>query len=195
MHFKGAGQRSRSRRGTHAGPMWLCGHLQLNQLLHRAEGGGELALVLVLAHCKLAYGWSAYAEHSSWLCGAWRGMCKAGCIRIHQLPTARPAQCLSVRACMCLCLAAAVVGYGTPRCAAACQASTTEIPYLVPSLLQVWAPTTKYQMPGITRSKVLQLCRQAGIPCRELDFSLTQVDRSCRAEVQPPQFYACLSRS
>ncbi|KAI3431784.1 hypothetical protein D9Q98_010538 [Chlorella vulgaris] len=40
---------------------------------------------------------------------------------------------------------------------------------------EVWAPTTKYQMPGITRSKVLQLCRQAGIPCRELDFSLTQV--------------------
>jgi hypothetical protein len=109
--------------------MWLCGHLQLNQLLHRAEGGGELALVLVLALCKLAYGWSAYTEHSSWLCGdvqSWRGMCKAGCIRGHQLPTARPAQCLSVRACMCLCLAAAVVGYGTPRCAAACQASNVE---------------------------------------------------------------------
>jgi branched-subunit amino acid aminotransferase/4-amino-4-deoxychorismate lyase len=29
-------------------------------------------------------------------------------------------------------------------------------------------------MPGITRRKVLELCRAAGIPVRELDFSLTQ---------------------
>ena len=40
---------------------------------------------------------------------------------------------------------------------------------------EVWAPTTKYQLHGITRQNVLNLCRQHGIPCRELDFSLTQV--------------------
>ena len=43
-----------------------------------------------------------------------------------------------------------------------------------PSALQVWAPTPRYQMPGITRRKVLELCQAAGIPVRELDFSLTQ---------------------
>ncbi|GFH14575.1 aminotransferase class IV [Haematococcus lacustris] len=40
---------------------------------------------------------------------------------------------------------------------------------------QVWAPTTKYQMPGITRANVLRLCREQGITARELDFSLTAV--------------------
>ncbi|PSC69247.1 aminotransferase class IV [Micractinium conductrix] len=40
---------------------------------------------------------------------------------------------------------------------------------------EVWAPTTKYQMPGITRHNTIRLCRAAGIPVRELDFSLTQV--------------------
>lgn len=40
---------------------------------------------------------------------------------------------------------------------------------------EVWAPMAKYQMPGITRANVLKLCRSAGIPARELDFTLTQV--------------------
>ncbi|KAL6781867.1 hypothetical protein ACKKBF_B09750 [Auxenochlorella protothecoides x Auxenochlorella symbiontica] len=40
---------------------------------------------------------------------------------------------------------------------------------------QVWAPTPRYQMPGITRASVLGLCEQEGIPCRELDFTVTQV--------------------
>ena len=40
---------------------------------------------------------------------------------------------------------------------------------------EVWAPTTKYQMAGITRGHVLQLCRDHGIPFKEHDFSLTQV--------------------
>lgn len=39
----------------------------------------------------------------------------------------------------------------------------------------MWAPTPRYQMPGITRRNVLELCRAHGIPCRELDFTLTQV--------------------
>lgn len=32
-------------------------------------------------------------------------------------------------------------------------------------------------MNGITRQNLLSLCRREGIPCRELDFSLTQVPR------------------
>lgn len=44
--------------------------------------------------------------------------------------------------------------------------------------VQVWAPTPRYQMPGITRANALGLCRAHGIPCRELDFSLTQVGRA-----------------
>lgn len=40
---------------------------------------------------------------------------------------------------------------------------------------QVWAPTTKYQLHGITRQTTLDLCRGNGIPVRELDFSLTKV--------------------
>ncbi|KAK9809273.1 hypothetical protein WJX72_012545 [[Myrmecia] bisecta] len=39
----------------------------------------------------------------------------------------------------------------------------------------VWAPTTKYQLHGITRANVIRLCKEHGIPARELDFSLTQV--------------------
>jgi hypothetical protein len=42
---------------------------------------------------------------------------------------------------------------------------------------EVWAPTTKYQLHGITRENVLTLCHQHGIPCVEKDFSLTQVWR------------------
>ncbi|GHP10048.1 hypothetical protein PPROV_000878100 [Pycnococcus provasolii] len=40
---------------------------------------------------------------------------------------------------------------------------------------EVWAPTTKYQLHGITRYNILVLCHQAGIPIRECDFSLTQL--------------------
>ncbi len=40
--------------------------------------------------------------------------------------------------------------------------------------LQVWAPQPKYQMAGITRHNVIRLCREHGIPVRELDFTLTQ---------------------
>lgn len=40
---------------------------------------------------------------------------------------------------------------------------------------EVWAPTTKYQLHGITRAHVLRMCEEHGIPVRELDFSLTKV--------------------
>lgn len=40
---------------------------------------------------------------------------------------------------------------------------------------EVWTPTTKYQLHGITRATVIRLCREAGVPCLEKDFSLTQV--------------------
>mmetsp|Transcript_50566 Transcript_50566/g.161764 ORF Transcript_50566/g.161764 Transcript_50566/m.161764 type:complete len:134 (-) Transcript_50566:15-416(-) len=40
---------------------------------------------------------------------------------------------------------------------------------------EVWAPTTKYQLHGITRLRVLDLCRANGIPCRETDFTVTEV--------------------
>lgn len=44
---------------------------------------------------------------------------------------------------------------------------------------QLWAPTTKYQMPGITRQNTIDLCKAEGIPVRELDFSLTKVCVQC----------------
>lgn len=40
---------------------------------------------------------------------------------------------------------------------------------------EVWTPTTKYQLHGITRQNVINLCHKNGIPCKELDFSLTKV--------------------
>ncbi|KAL4521258.1 hypothetical protein Ndes2437A_g05190 [Nannochloris sp. 'desiccata'] len=42
-------------------------------------------------------------------------------------------------------------------------------------LPEVWAPTGSYQLRGITRAKVIELCRKNGIAVRECDFSLTQV--------------------
>jgi len=40
---------------------------------------------------------------------------------------------------------------------------------------EVWAPTTKYQMAGVTRAVVLRAAAAAGITVRETDFSLTAV--------------------
>jgi branched-chain amino acid aminotransferase len=40
---------------------------------------------------------------------------------------------------------------------------------------EVWTSTGKYCIAGITRANVLSLCRQAGIPALEKDFSLTDV--------------------
>ncbi|GAB4823619.1 hypothetical protein N2152v2_010665 [Parachlorella kessleri] len=39
---------------------------------------------------------------------------------------------------------------------------------------EVWAPTTKYQLHGITRQNTINLCLANGIPVRELDFTLTK---------------------
>ncbi|GLI67547.1 hypothetical protein VaNZ11_011772 [Volvox africanus] len=40
---------------------------------------------------------------------------------------------------------------------------------------EVWAPSPRHQLRGITRARVLELCRENDIPCRETDFYLTQV--------------------
>lgn len=40
---------------------------------------------------------------------------------------------------------------------------------------EVWTSTGDYCLGGITRAHVLQLCREAGIPARERNFSLTEV--------------------
>src|SRR4051795_1688426 len=40
---------------------------------------------------------------------------------------------------------------------------------------EVWTSTGDYCLGGITRSNVLRLCRQAGIPAQERNFSLTEV--------------------
>ncbi|MEO0680030.1 MAG: aminotransferase class IV [Pseudomonadota bacterium] len=40
---------------------------------------------------------------------------------------------------------------------------------------EVWTSTGDYCMPGITRAHTLQLCREAGIPAFEKNFSLTEV--------------------
>ena len=44
-------------------------------------------------------------------------------------------------------------------------------------LAQVWSPTTRYQLHGITRAVTLQLARGAGLTVREKDFTLTEVRR------------------
>lgn len=43
---------------------------------------------------------------------------------------------------------------------------------------QLWAPTTKHQIHGITRQRTLDIAARAGITTRELDFTLTQVRAS-----------------
>ena len=40
---------------------------------------------------------------------------------------------------------------------------------------EVWTSSGRYCLPGITRANVLEICREAGIPCAERDFSLTEV--------------------
>jgi branched-chain amino acid aminotransferase len=40
---------------------------------------------------------------------------------------------------------------------------------------EVWTSTGKYCLAGITRANVLRVCREAGIPAVEKDFSLTEV--------------------
>jgi len=40
---------------------------------------------------------------------------------------------------------------------------------------EVWTSTGRYCMPGITRANVIRLCRAAGIPLLEKDFSLLEV--------------------
>jgi branched-chain amino acid aminotransferase len=40
---------------------------------------------------------------------------------------------------------------------------------------EVWTSSGKYCIPGITRANVLRVCREAGIPAFEKDFSLTDV--------------------
>jgi branched-chain amino acid aminotransferase len=39
---------------------------------------------------------------------------------------------------------------------------------------EVWTSTGDYCLGGITRANVLQVCREAGIPAREKNFSLTE---------------------
>ena len=45
---------------------------------------------------------------------------------------------------------------------------------MVCMLTQVWAPTTRYQLHGITRAATLQLARDAGLTVIEKDFTLTE---------------------
>ena len=40
---------------------------------------------------------------------------------------------------------------------------------------EVWTSTGRYCLPGITRGNVIRVCRDAGIPVFEKDFSLTEV--------------------
>jgi branched-chain amino acid aminotransferase len=40
---------------------------------------------------------------------------------------------------------------------------------------EVWTSSGRYCLPGITRASVLAICRSAGIPASERDFSLTEV--------------------
>ena len=83
----------------------------------------------------------------------------------------RAGSCLPARL-----FAAPLLPYACPPLPAysfACECGTCASPPAPDA--QVWAPTPRYQMPGITRRKVLELCRAAGIPVRELDFALTQV--------------------
>ncbi|TXH69775.1 MAG: aminotransferase class IV [Lysobacteraceae bacterium] len=40
---------------------------------------------------------------------------------------------------------------------------------------EIWTSTGDYCLGGITRANVLRICREAGIPCFEKNFSLTQV--------------------
>lgn len=48
---------------------------------------------------------------------------------------------------------------------------------------EVWTSTGMYCLGGITRSNVLEICRQAGIPARERSFSLIEVYSSQEAFV------------
>lgn len=41
--------------------------------------------------------------------------------------------------------------------------------------VELWAPTRRHQMPGVTRGNVLRVAQEIGLTVRELDFTLTDV--------------------
>ncbi len=47
--------------------------------------------------------------------------------------------------------------------------------FMVTKQGEVWTSTGQYCMNGITRGKILKVCREAGIPCAEKNFSLFDV--------------------
>ncbi len=48
---------------------------------------------------------------------------------------------------------------------------------------EVWTSTGDYCLGGITRQQVIEICHAKGIPCKERNFSLTDVYGSCEAFV------------
>jgi branched-chain amino acid aminotransferase len=79
--------------------------------------------------------------------------------------------------CIAACIAAAKAGADEALMLDPCGfvATCNSTNFLIVRDGELWAPTTKYQMPGITRGVVLRCAREAGIPVRECDFSLTAV--------------------
>lgn len=60
---------------------------------------------------------------------------------------------------------------------------------------EVWAPTTKYQLAGITRQHVIDIATAAGVVVRECDFALTKVysaEEVC-SQPPPPRYRFCLA--
>ncbi|KAI9742136.1 MAG: hypothetical protein M1834_000526 [Cirrosporium novae-zelandiae] len=56
----------------------------------------------------------------------------------------------------------------------------------------VWSPTKSYQMQGITRQRIIDICRKSGIPVLEIDFSLTEAygaDEAFCTGTFPSQIY------
>lgn len=56
----------------------------------------------------------------------------------------------------------------------------------------VWAPRGAYQMRGITRTNLMRICEEEGIPIRECDFYLTQVSVTTLIEGFCQQSACCI---
>jgi hypothetical protein len=77
----------------------------------------------------------------------------------------------------------------TPRWSAPPSASPSarSVNFFVVRKGEVWAPSGKYQLHGITRANVLKLARDAGVTVQETDFSLTKVNSKTPSVPERPR--------
>ena len=128
---------------------------------------------------RLRRGWNSHSKLNciaACIQAAKAGADEALMLDPHGAPPLRPSQRLMPLRCH-----PAVFTSGAARRLPGFVATCNSTNFMVVRGGEVWAPTTRYQMAGITRANVLRAAARDGIPVRECDFSLTQARARARA--------------